>query len=771
MSIIVHNSTELSNAFRWAQGGETIQLAEGDYSQVWLGRKQFDTPVTITSLDPDSPTVFDDRILVENVKGLTFKNIDFTLDQDIPASTAPQLYIKASSGIEMIDLTVAGQVTQPGTGVGYDEYDMMVDGSQPIEGYARGFGISVRWSTDVTIDNVDISEQFVGLTINDVEGITVRNSHFHDIRNDGIDFSQSRDVVIEDNLFDNFKPYYAVKDAWDYGDHADFIQFWATNAYNPMDNVEISGNVMVSGGGGDVQAIFGRSSTDGGDTLPDNARMSNFSIHDNLIMTRHPHAIMIGDTQHTEIYNNTILPDTPIDHLPLHTQGVPYIKVSTGAWTDSNGNWVERNGTKPSDISVHNNVNVNHEVYLAGLSSAAREELNVSATDNTIYSNDPNSANWWGHAYPELAERNGLDLTSVIGNPDGGVQSLAPWLIEAAANIPMQNTGLVPGTDGDDVLYGEGDRPLLAGYDGDDVLIGGNGIDTLYGGNGSDTMTGGERGDLFSLKASRSGEVDVDVITDLNFDEFDAIAITEGAGWNFFGNHYDSTNNLRIFGGTDVVLDHEGDIDELLMHANIDGATNQHGDLEISFDFNGDQRTDYILKILGYSEPTVIEPVSVEGGSGADNLQGSAEGEVINGYGGKDEINGGAGSDTISGGEGADRFIFDIEQGENTDKDVITDFSFDEGDQLVLTFEDSFGFMDRLTSRYLRFEDGGELVVIRSEKALMELTRSSAHAEIDANGDSITLTFDRENDGHGAAGTEYELMLKGDIVEEIAPFL
>lgn len=776
MTITVHNSNELHTALKNATGGETIALAKGDYGWIGVSYKNFDVPVTITSADPDSPTTLPERMIVQHSSGVIFKNLDFTLGPDVPESWAAQVIVRDSSDIQFVDVSLAGHITQPGEGISYDDFDPMVGSDKQVEGYAVGTGINIRSSSDIVVDNLDITDVRNGLTLNGVDGITVKNSHFHEIRNDGIDFTQSSNVVIEDNLFDNFKPFRAVRDAKDYGDHGDFIQYWATNATESMDNVEIKGNVMVTGAGGIMQAIFGRSSTDGSRTRPDDVFMTNFSVHDNLILGTSAHGITLGDTQHTKIYNNTVLPSAPLDHLPRSTDGIPKINVTTAAWQAEDGSWVESNGIMPKDIEVYNNIKVSHDIGLPKITLAEQTRLGIVPGENTTLSNNPDDADWWGNVFPELIDTSSIDIASLIGRPEGGVQSLAPWLIEAAANVSLSNESLVNGTSGDDVLVGVSDRPLLAGYKGDDVLIGGEGIDTLYGGDGSDTMTGGAKGDLFSLKGSTSDNLDIDVITDLNFAEHDTIAITEGVQKGFFTDYYDSSNKLAVFGWVDTVLDSRADVTELLMHPDIDGVTNQYGDLDISFDFNRDQQVDYVLRLKGYyeldiKEPVEVEPTKVEGGSGADNLQGSDEDEVINGFGGNDEINGGAGSDTITGGNGADRFDFDIEQGANTDKDVITDFSFDEGDQLAISFEDSFNFMDRISSRYLRFEDGGDTVVIRNEKALMELTRTSANAEISTDGDSITLTFDRENDGHAAAGTEYELMLKGDIVEEITPFL
>ncbi len=58
----------------------------------------------------------------------------------------------------------------------------------------------------------------------------------------------------------------------------------------------------------------------------------------------------------------------------------------------------------------------------------------------------------------------------------------------AIINITFDNDGILEGTDGNDVLVGDGGAEKLYGYGGDDVLIGGDGADTLDGGAGNDIL-------------------------------------------------------------------------------------------------------------------------------------------------------------------------------------------------------------------------------------------------------------------------------------------
>lgn len=86
------------------------------------------------------------------------------------------------------------------------------------------------------------------------------------------------------------------------------------------------------------------------------------------------------------------------------------------------------------------------------------------------------------------------------------------------------------------------------------------------------------------------------------------------------------------------------------------------------------------------------------GGAGNDQLLGNAGNDTLHGDEGKDILIGGRGKDKLFGGEGADTFVF-LRKGDSGIKkslrDVIRDFSQDDGDKIDLSFKDGLSFIGK----------------------------------------------------------------------------
>jgi len=114
------------------------------------------------------------------------------------------------------------------------------------------------------------------------------------------------------------------------------------------------------------------------------------------------------------------------------------------------------------------------------------------------------------------------------------------------------------------------------------------------------------------------------------------------------------------------------------------------------------------------------------GGSGSDTIQTSGGNDTITGQAGNDVIVGGKGADTISGGAGADIFYFEgtnkadaLKDSTLKSLDKITDFSFADGDQFALNFDNN-----KSTSEFPRglFNSG-------KEKGSLQKAAQAAYAD------------------------------------------
>lgn len=130
------------------------------------------------------------------------------------------------------------------------------------------------------------------------------------------------------------------------------------------------------------------------------------------------------------------------------------------------------------------------------------------------------------------------------------------------------------------------------------------------------------------------------------------------------------------------------------------------------------------LKIQEYRQ---TERTVILGTDGADSLRAPKKGAVLVGLDGNDALGDNAGDDVMAGGEGADRFVFDLRAHTGPGHDLITDFSFAEGDWLqVLTAEAGSFWNDADPARALRISADGSSVQLRSFADLAEAVASGA---------------------------------------------
>ncbi|MBD0385473.1 MAG: cupin domain-containing protein [Nostoc sp. C3-bin3] len=279
----------------------------------------------------------------------------------------------------------------------------------------------------------------------------------------------------------------------------------------------------------------------------------------------------------------------------------------------------------------------------------------------------------------------------------------------------LQNKATLTILDNDARPKGE-NSVLLTGSDGNDILTGGDSIENIIGTKGNDTLTGGGNSDLFTVHLGEG----IDTITD-----FDGV----GRGINpsekvskeidtlkFEGNGLTNRNMLLTQNGSDLLITFEGvkDTGVILQNfalENLDnlrkttGASLDIGNIlfngqmafQDSFDiFNANQQSQ---SIFNQNSVTFLNDLDnntsgfdnsndvINGQGGNDYLQGLSGDDLLRGGSGNDTLVGSFGADILIGGSGNDLFVFAPRHG----IDTIVDFT--DGEDFIglsggLTFAD-----------------------------------------------------------------------------------
>ena len=306
----VSNSAELYDALANAQGGDTIELAGGDYGALNLSASSgfdvtYSSPVVIVSADPSAPASFSSMVL-NGVANLTFDNVEF----DYTFSAGDPSHVSPFSIANSADITIRNSVF---------EGDVATGVSAIVDGYGNGNGLTVQGSTGITIDNNEFTTWTRGLVVLESQDITVTANNIHSIRSDGMDFVEVQSVLIEGNYLHDFE--HAPLS----GDHSDMIQFWTTGTDAPSTDITIRGNILDIGLGNWTQSIFIRNElVDQGLAGPE-MFYQNILIEENVILNGHIHGITVGETDGLTIRNNTVL---PVDSSNPQFSSVPAINLA-----------------------------------------------------------------------------------------------------------------------------------------------------------------------------------------------------------------------------------------------------------------------------------------------------------------------------------------------------------------------------------------------------------------------------------------------------------
>lgn len=664
MIYTVANSVELESAFLRAESGDRIELLGENYSGAILKGRTFETPVTITSADPDNPAVFRDQVTISHVEGIEITGIYFAPDSGA-LDVIDVVLVSRSSGVTLRDNSVTGHI--PGLGEGlpaHQDVDTAEKARGLIEGQAFVRGIRVADSSDVVIADNTLTQLRKGIVLDTVERVDVQGNHLKDLRTDGINLVDAVSVTIAGNLMESFRPLHNY-DNIAFADHGDFIQWWAGDGGLGIRDLVIRDNALLQNNGSWVQGIFGRGGNAGSDGSPD--EFSGIRIENNLINTSHPNGIFVGDAANVLIAGNTLLP-APMDLTqPVITSGIPGIHVRTSAKRLPDGGYdFSRGGALPDQVSVQDNLLIGKlpfESYQINPELYAR--LGISESGNTVLSASGTEASYWGNAYPHLTSRAIAELSNLDSAIDvaGGVDvSVWPAGLRTMLSQPERQVSATQASVGQDVptVHAQGLR--IDGTAGPDEISGTEFGDVLRGGKGSDRITSGGGPDLIAFHRSDLEAGDVDVVIDLDFSAGDWLSFSGGFGKGYFDDAIDPNNRLTTFGSGDSAVVHDlADLEEVIALEAVSAHRHAANTVDLGFDLDGDRVPDWTLTLHGLSGvgETRAE-ISTEGpiapgsptvqvlrGSDAtdDRIIGGSGDELLDGQRGGDEMHGGAGDD------------------------------------------------------------------------------------------------------------------------------
>ncbi|MEQ1577398.1 MAG: right-handed parallel beta-helix repeat-containing protein [Hyphomicrobium sp.] len=312
-----------------------------------------------------------------------------------------------------------------------------------------------------------------GSSVGRSEFVEVLNNSFRNIRSDGVDVANVRNVTVEGNSFADFHPSAVL------GDHPDMIQVWNDGCYGDMSGITIRNNILNKGSGDNVPAIFVQGSVpDANGVLP--AQAHGFVIEGNVISGGTSQGIWLASLGTALVANNILT-------VAAGATGTPTIR------TDHTSNVTIQGNTAPQINDIGSN----------GLVYSNNTLTNASATGVVLTGTAGSDVLTGGAGNDKLTCAEGDDIGDGAGGKDildGGAGS--DRLLGGDGNDTL-NGGAgadeLHGGAGNDGFFGGGSNDRIFGGLGTDTIYGDGGNDTLEGGAGSDVLYGGVGADTFAF--------------------------------------------------------------------------------------------------------------------------------------------------------------------------------------------------------------------------------------------------------------------------------
>jgi len=473
MAIIdVTNAAQLASALGKAVGGDVIRLAAGDYGDLSIKAKAYDTPLTIISADAGRPAVFN-TVAISGSDGITFKDVNVDLEPTLTTVTFSSVVkITNSSDIKFIGGEVNSGAAISGVLPTADE---LISGGNVI-GLPTARGFTIADSSAVTIEAVDIHSAFRGIVLAHTSDVTLRNNDIHDLRTSHIVGGDNDRLTIEGNHLSDSHPWNSGS-----GDHADFIHLWTDLDEGGVNTgIRIVNNVIDQGDGHPILGIY----------LDDNGAnigFSNATIKGNLVLNGNGQGMRLENVFNSIVSDNTLLQTSGT------FKNAPGIKLAGGS----------------HDLQVTGNIAA-YVVDSADLAS------NILSGNFVVQQWEPD-----GDGYYDA------DIVDLLGSFTTTLAARSYFLDNLGDIVGTTDTGLklIAASSADTLLTGGDWNDTLVGRDGNDTLQGGGGDDYLVGGGGDDLLRGGIGADKFIFNKSYATTGGLDSIAAFSRSDGDRISV------------------------------------------------------------------------------------------------------------------------------------------------------------------------------------------------------------------------------------------------------
>ena len=681
----------LLTALSQATGGETIQLAPGDYGAITLNRFNFSVPVTIVGGSFSS-------MVVTVSSGLNFEGTTVNFVPNA-ASTSDSQAIRVwnSDNIHFNNATLVGGVAVNGV----EATATATDSTGNVLGYPVGKGINFATSTNSSITNSDISMFAKGVVLAGGHDLLIDGNNIHNLRTTPISGTVDSNLTISNNHTWDSNP-------WRFGanDHGDRIHIWTNGV--AITGLVIANNYLDQGAGAPMLGIY----------LDDNNAglgFINVVITGNTLIDGQGQGVLLEHTSGT-VSNNT---------LTWSGYGVAYSNTPRFDINDGSSHINFTNNSGPVSIQAGSTyINLVGQAGLvsedAAMSAADRETITIDymvITARNSFTLDATKSDLYfqGGTGDFVGTGNALanKIVGSIGNDtlvgNGGADFLDgkagndTYVVDNAGQTISDSGGidLVKSTTSwtlqtglENLTYIGAGSATLTGNSSANIIIGGAGADRLIGGGGWDTLQGGLGNDTYVIDniyqtISDTGGVDT-IETSLNWTlqtSIENLTLT-GAALTATGN---SSANILTGNALNNVLDGMAGADTMYGGAGndiyiVDNAKDKAIEVVNNVDSGGSDTVK--ASVATWTLATGIEALiytgttaftgngnavanSITGGIGNDILNGLAGNDILIGGAGNDILNGGTGTDTLTGGLGNDIFLFVYGQANG---DAITDF-------------------------------------------------------------------------------------------------